>query len=154
MTIMIDCDRRPAGPQTRRPVTPQARRGPHPARPRTAAPVYRGSGVAVSRAPHARRPIGAAATAAVALLAALITVWLGVLAQSRATAAETTDVPSQLAVVQVRSGESLQRLAARIAPDAPVGHVVDRIRELNDLDTAAVEPGRTLIAPVGAGTVE
>ena len=88
------------------------------------------------------------------MLAALITVWLGVLAQSRATAAETTDVPSQLAVVQVRSGESLQRLAARIAPDAPVGHVVDRIRELNDLDTAAVEPGRTLIAPVGAGTVE
>jgi predicted Zn-dependent protease len=61
----------------------------------------------------------------------------------------TTSVPSRLAVVQVQSGESLQQLAQRIAPDAPTGAMVDQIRELNELDSAAVDAGQTLIAPVG-----
>jgi LysM repeat protein len=52
-------------------------------------------------------------------------------------------------VVQVQTGETLQHLARRVAPDAPVGQVVDRIRELNQLDSAAVNAGQTLIAPVG-----
>jgi predicted Zn-dependent protease len=52
-------------------------------------------------------------------------------------------------VVQVQPGENLQRLAARVAPDAPVAGVVERIRELNDLDSAALDAGQTLIAPVG-----
>ena len=30
-------------------------------------------------------------------------------------------VPEQLAVVQVQAGETLQQLAARVAPDAPAG---------------------------------
>ena len=36
-----------------------------------------------------------------------------------------------------------------MAPDAPVGQVVDRIRELNRLDSVAVDAGQTLIAPIG-----
>jgi predicted Zn-dependent protease len=52
-------------------------------------------------------------------------------------------------VVRVQSGESLQQLAARIAPDAPAAAVVDQIRELNKLDSGTVDAGRTLIAPVG-----
>jgi hypothetical protein len=35
-----------------------------------------------------------------------------------------------------------------VAPDAPVGAVVDQIRDLNKLDSAAVDAGQTLIAPV------
>jgi hypothetical protein len=40
-------------------------------------------------------------------------------------------------------------VARRVAPDAPVTRVVERIRELNQLDSAAVDAGQTLIAPVG-----
>ena len=45
-------------------------------------------------------------------------------------------------------GENLQQVAHRVAPDAPVAQVVDRIRELNQLDSVAVDAGQTLIAPV------
>ena len=55
----------------------------------------------------------------------------------------------RLAVVRVEPGETLQHLAARVAPDAPTGQVAARIRELNDLDSATVTAGSTLIAPVG-----
>ena len=86
------------------------------------------------------------------MIAAAITVWLGLVAQlvgSVDSPDATTSVPSRLAVVQVQSGESLQQLAQRIAPDAPTGAVVDQIRELNELDSSAVDAGQTLIAPVG-----
>ena len=50
-----------------------------------------------------------------------------------------------------RSGQLqlLQHVAARVAPDAPVGQVVDRIRDLNKLGSTALDAGQTLIAPVG-----
>jgi predicted Zn-dependent protease len=85
-------------------------------------------------------------TIVLAAVAALITIWLVSLAQARG--GSSAEVPEQLAVVQVQPGESLQRLAARVAPDAPVASVVERIRELNQLDSAAVDAGQTLIAPV------
>jgi predicted Zn-dependent protease len=108
----------------------------------------------MSTAPHRPRPITPATTMALALLAALITVWLGLVAHfgdmlhggSDQTAGH---MPDQLAVVRVEPGETLQHLAARVAPDAPTGQVTARIRELNDLDSAAVTAGQTLIAPVG-----
>jgi predicted Zn-dependent protease len=84
-----------------------------------------------------------------ALGAAGITVWLGLVAQLGAPADATQPVPGRLAVVQVQTGESLQQLAQRVAPEAPVGAVVDQIRELNELDSVAVDAGQTLIAPVG-----
>lgn len=121
-------------------------------RPNGAPMSYRGTGVLMSRASHRRRPITPAATVVLALIAAAITVWLGLVAQLGSPAdspEQTTSVPSRLAVVQVQSGESLQQLAQRIAPDAPTGAVVDQIRELNELDSAAVDAGQTLIAPVG-----
>jgi predicted Zn-dependent protease len=86
-------------------------------------------------------------TIALAGIAALIALWLVTLGQSRVDT--TAHVPDQLAVVQVQPGENLQRLAARVAPDAPVGTVVDRIRRLNELDSSALDVGQTLIAPVG-----
>ena len=139
--------RRPAVRDGSRP-SPSHRPGP--ARPRVAPLRYRGSGLAVSRAEHARRPVSTAATVGLAGLAALITLWLGLLAQAGSgRVAVPAAVPDQLAVVQVQAGESLQHLAARVAPEVPVGQVVERIRDLNHLDSAAVDAGRTLIAPVG-----
>lgn len=113
---------------------------------------HRGTGVRMSRAhgPHRPRPITPATTVALALLAALITLWLGVVAQfGDSVRGAAAPVPDRLAVVQVQSGETLQHVAARMAPDAPVGRVVERIRELNELDTVSLDAGQTLIAPVG-----
>ena len=133
--------RRPDGRRNR------VRTGPGPVRPPAGAVRYRGTGVVVSRAHHRPRPVSTAVTAGIAGLAALITVWLGLMAQ--AGTADTAHVPERLAVVQVRAGENLQQVAARMAPDAPVGRIVNRIKELNNLDSAAVIAGQTLVTPVG-----
>lgn len=106
----------------------------------------------MSRASHRRRPITPLSTVLLALIAAAVTVWLGLVAQLGGLATSSDSpaaIPSQLAVVKVQSGESLQQLAQRIAPDAPAAAVVDQIRELNKLDSGVVDAGRTLIAPVG-----
>lgn len=126
-----------------------AHRRPGPAHPAGVPLRYRGTGVRMSGAAHRRRPITPATTVLLALLAAGITVWLGLVAQLGGAGEVTAPVPGQLAVVQVQAGENLAQVAARVAPDAPTGQVVDRIRELNELDSAAVDAGQTLIAPIG-----
>ncbi len=93
------------------------------------------------------RPITPVTTVLLALVAAAITVWLGLVAQFGGVVGESGPVPDRLAVVQVQMGETLQQVAGRVAPDAPVSQVVDRIRELNQLDSVAVDAGQTLIAP-------
>ncbi len=111
---------------------------------------YRGTGIAMSHAPHARRPVSTAVTIALAGMAALITLWLGSLAQfSGDRAAAPAQAPDQLAVVQVQAGETLQDLALRVAPGASAVQIAERIRDLNNLDSVAVDAGQTLIAPVG-----
>jgi hypothetical protein len=148
----------------RRPMVRPGRQRPGPNRPAVASLQYRGSGVARSSAPSAaashgwscaprsRRPVSTTVTIALAGLAALITLWLGALAQSgaqRAAGTTSAPVPDRFAVVEVRAGETLQQLAGRIAPDAPAIQTVERIRDLNKLDSASLTAGRTLIAPVG-----
>ncbi|HUO40044.1 MAG TPA: peptigoglycan-binding protein LysM, partial [Mycobacterium sp.] len=96
--IELQQSRRPARP--RYPTT-YRRRGPAPARPVSTALAYSRTGIAMSRAPHRRRPVSAAVTIAVAATAALITLWLGELAHARAPSA----VPDRLTVVQVQPGE-------------------------------------------------
>jgi hypothetical protein len=128
--------------------------GPPPSRPAGAPPRYRGTGVLASTAPHRPRPITPAMTVALALLAALITVWLGLVAHFADALRGGSDqtaghMPGRLAVVRVEPGENLQHLATRVAPDAPIGQVAQRIRELNGLDSATVTAGQTLIAPIG-----
>jgi hypothetical protein len=118
-------------------------------RPAGAAIGYRRPAVLMSRASHRPRPVTPVTTVVLALIAAAITVWLGLVANLGTGADTPAPVPGRLAVVQVQMGESLQQLAQRVAPDAPVGAVVDQIRDLNELDSAAVDAGQTLIAPVG-----
>lgn len=108
---------------------------------------HRGTGVLVSRASH-RRPITPATTVMLALIAAAITLWLGLVGQFGGVLGSEAEMPGRLAVVQVHSGESLQHVAQRVAPDAPVADVVERIRELNKLESVALDAGQTLIAPV------
>ncbi|MGV0851484.1 LysM peptidoglycan-binding domain-containing protein [Mycolicibacterium phlei] len=137
----------PAGGQVRRPAN---RRRPRPVRPGGAPARYRGTGVLMSRASHRRRPITPATTVLLSLVAAGITVWLGLVAQfGGVVGASPAAVPERLAVVQVQTGETLHQLARRVAPDAPASEVVQQIRELNQLNSAAVDAGQTLIAPVG-----
>ena len=125
------------------------RRRPQAGRPGGTPMRYRGTGVPMSRASHRRRPITPVRTVLLALLAAMITVWLGLVAQLGGVAGSAAPVPDRLAVVQVQTGETLQHVAARVAPDAPVGQVVERIRELNKLESVALDVGQTLIAPIG-----
>jgi hypothetical protein len=126
----------------------ETRRRPRSNRPATAPMRYRGTGVLMSRASHRRRPITPATTVFLALIAAGITVWLGLVAQFGGVSGVDAPVPARLAVIQVQTGETLQHVAHRVAPDAPVAEVVDRIRELNQLDSVALDAGQTLIAPV------
>jgi hypothetical protein len=130
-----------------RPRTPTRRRSNYD-RPAGAAIGYRRPAVLMSRASHRPRPVTPVTTVILALIAAAITVWLGLVANLGAPAETPHPVPGQLAVVQVQMGESLPQLAQRVNPDAPVAAVVDQIRDLNQLDSAAVDAGQTLIAPV------
>ncbi|MDY6996532.1 MAG: LysM peptidoglycan-binding domain-containing protein [Actinomycetota bacterium] len=123
--------------------------GPRSRRPAGAALQYRGTGVLVSRASHRPRPITPATTVLLAVIAGAITLWLGLVAQAGGVVGGAAEIPSRLAVVQVQTGESLQQVAQRVAPGAPVSDVVDRIRDLNKLESAALDAGQTLIAPVG-----
>ncbi|MEB3983246.1 LysM peptidoglycan-binding domain-containing protein [Mycobacterium sp. 663a-19] len=150
--------RRPAGApadgprhQGERPVRP---RRPGSSRPAGAPLRYHGTGVAMSVAPHRRRPVTMLTTVGLALLAGAITLWLGLVANLGQLAngdsgGSAAPVPDKLAVVRVEAGESLQDVAHRVAPDAPARQVADRIRELNDLNSPALAAGQTLIAPVG-----
>jgi hypothetical protein len=148
MTILDTRDFQPES-QVRPGVRPAGtRRRPASRRPGGAAVRYRGTGVLMSRASHRRKPITPFTTVVLALVAAAITVWLGLVAQFGGVTGESASVPDRLAVVQVQTGETLQQVAHRVAPDAPVSQVVDRIRELNKLDTVALDAGQTLIAPV------
>ena len=149
MTI-IDTRHSQAGPVARPGHRPaDLRRRPRSTRPGGAPLRYRGTGVLMSRASHRPRPITPTTTVVLALLAAAITVWLGLVAQVGGVVGTSAPVPNRLAVVQVQTGETLQQVARRVAPDAPVGQVVERIRELNQLDSAALDAGQTLIAPIG-----
>ena len=83
---------------------------------------YRGTGVLMSRASHRRRPITPPTTVVLALVAAGDH---GVARSGgpvrRRRPESPAPVPGTLAVVQVQTGETLQQVAQRVAPDAPVG---------------------------------
>lgn len=129
-------------------------RRPGPSGPAVAPPRYYGTGVAMSTAPHRRRPVRLVTTLGLALGAGAITVWLGLVANvgqalNGDSAGSASYVPDRLAVVRVEPGESLSDVAHRVAPDSPARQVAERIRELNDLNSPTVVAGQTLIAPVG-----
>lgn len=138
---------RATGSGPRRTRRAQSTRRPRASRPPLAPMRYRGTGLSASRASH-RRPVTPATTVMLALIAGAITLWLGLIAQFGGVVGDQAEIPGRLAVVQVQAGESLQRLAQRVAPEAPVEEVVERIRDLNELESVSLDAGQTLIAPV------
>jgi hypothetical protein len=113
---------------------------------------YRGTGIRLSVVPHRvhrRRPVSLKATIVVSVGAAVATMWLLMLGQVSAAGMGGVGVPDRVAVVQVAPGETLADVASRVAPDAPRSAVVSKIRELNELDSATVQAGQTLVSPVG-----
>ncbi|MBW0017882.1 MAG: LysM peptidoglycan-binding domain-containing protein [Mycobacterium sp.] len=162
MTVIQSVPPRPAN--FRRPIstpgygrpgyrTLERTRRPGPPRPAGAPPRYHGTGVAMSTAPHRTRPIRLATTVGLALAAGVITLWLGMVAHLgeviNSDANSTPVVPTKLSLVRVEAGESLQDLAARVAPGVPIRQEAERIRELNSLQSPTLAVGQTLIAPVG-----
>ncbi|WP_370939083.1 LysM peptidoglycan-binding domain-containing protein [Amycolatopsis sp. cg13] len=81
---------------------------------------------------------------AIAFAACLIVTGLGVFGSG----VSSGPVPSQTASVSVQPGDSLGALAARFAPNADQSAVVERIKELNNLDDTALLPGMPLTVPV------
>jgi len=129
-------------------------RRPSSSRPEVAPTRYRGTGVTMSVAPHRGRPVTLATTVGLAVLAGLITLWLGLVANvgqalNGESPGSAAGVPDRLAVVRVEGGESLDDVAHRVAPGVPTRRVAERIRELNDLNSPVLVAGQTLIAPVG-----
>lgn len=152
MTVLDDREvlrERPTDAVVRRPV--QVRRArTAPGGPAVAPLSYRGNGVRLSRVPHTRQTVSTSTSIGLACVAALITLGLGALADlsGGGRPADPEPVSGQLAVVQVQAGETLQDVAGRVAPGSPIGQVVERIRELNKLESASVDVGQTLIAPI------
>lgn len=109
---------------------------------------YERARVPRSRAPHgrARTQVEFPTMLAGLLCSALVALGLFGLAQLRSN----PTVPGATAVVQVRGGESLGQLAARVAPQARVDQVVERIVELNALEGAGVHAGQSLVVPVSS----
>jgi len=120
---------------------------PGPRRPAVEPMQYRGSGVRMSRAAHRPKQVSVGLTIALAVVSGLITLWLGVIGHFSGDSS-VPNVPDRLAVVQVQAGETLERVAGRVAPDLPMSHVMQQIRELNQLESGSLEAGQTLISPI------
>jgi|GEM_PF-6530807 len=124
-------------------------RGPRAVRPPAPGVRYGRARVRASRVAHPdarveRARLGLATLALAALLSAAAVCGLLELAQLR-----SGDIAaSQTAVVQVREGEPLSEVAARVAPGVPVQDTVRKIVELNALQGAQVASGHTLIVPL------
>ncbi|MBM4494201.1 LysM peptidoglycan-binding domain-containing protein [Rhodococcus hoagii] len=118
------------------------------------APRHGNAGTQVSRAAgpsHGRKRATSGLSAVVATFVITAGVVAGLDAIANLRMAQPDSVPTSTDSVQVRRGESHGDVAARVAPEAPVAQVVDRIVELNAMSGAEVRPGQILISPVSHG---
>lgn len=149
------------GPHPSRPGSSAPRSAPLPPLPPTVGrPVRRPHRQAFAAGPHyapAPRPMVRPTTAQVArrrravalMLVAPVTLAVVVLLGQLAHVAQVATVPDQTVAVQVAEGDSLWQLARRAAPQADTGAVVERIVEVNGLESAAVSPGEVVLVPTG-----
>jgi hypothetical protein len=102
-------------------------------------------GVATAAACGPRRLSGGLQLALVGLLT--FVACLGLAAVNGLSSAGSEPVPTGVATVQARSGETLPELARRVAPNSPVDEVVDRIVALNHLADPTLHAGQPLQVP-------
>ncbi|MGW4484680.1 LysM peptidoglycan-binding domain-containing protein [Amycolatopsis sp. NPDC004368] len=86
---------------------------------------------------------------AIAVAACVVVTVLGVFGSGAPGGA----VPGRTTSVSVQQGDTLSALAARFAPDSDQAAVVERIKQLNHLDDAALVPGLPLTVPVSPEVV-
>ena len=141
-------------PVPSRRVTPLAKR---PRDPRlSASPPARGTDCGGSA--HPRQPLVGADAARVfarrravagilagAALGALV--WVFAIVGGDYAAASSPD-PVTTSVVHVRGGETLNAVAARVAPDVSRQAVMNQLRALNGLTSATLSVGQALVVPV------
>lgn len=132
---------RPASGRSR-PATPRGVSRPRGRAPRLVLPVLAGPPCVHPVQPPCRRR-GLVATAVVAFLSMCGLALLGGQAQPGVPVPETTTV------VEVGAGETIWQVARRLAPESQPRAVVQRIRELNQLPSSAVQPGQPLQVPDG-----
>lgn len=59
----------------------------------------------------------------------------------------TTPTPTATEVVHVRAGESLNSVAARVAPDLPRQAVIEEITKMNEMTGSGLQIGQALLVP-------
>ncbi|QBR92280.1 LysM peptidoglycan-binding domain-containing protein [Nocardioides euryhalodurans] len=77
----------------------------------------------------------------------LVVLALGVLWGSGSVATERPGTPESTLVVQVEPGDTLYDLAASITTEGDVNAMVERIEDLNRLDSAVLYAGQKLRVP-------
>jgi LysM repeat protein len=82
------------------------------------------------------------------LVAFVAVLAVGIALGTQSFAGETPGTPESTRVVMVGSGETLWVIAADAAGDGDVRAMVDRIEDLNALDSAMVQAGQRLRVPV------
>ncbi|AFA73159.1 putative peptidoglycan-binding LysM domain protein [Gordonia polyisoprenivorans VH2] len=122
------------------PARPGARRLPAVAGTRCATPV----GPRVTAHRTARRT--GAMVAVLTGVALALLVWLVAVAGSDYQQS-TTPAPAATEVVHVRAGESLNSVAARVAPDLPRQAVIDEIARMNEMSGSGLQVGQALLVP-------
>jgi len=84
----------------------------------------------------------------VVLLAVLVVLLFAALSSLRTvTQAGTSNTGPATRTITVHVGQTLWQIAEQVAPRDDPRDVVDRIRELNALNTAVVQAGQRLIVP-------
>ncbi|MFT4199620.1 MAG: LysM peptidoglycan-binding domain-containing protein [Gordonia sp. (in: high G+C Gram-positive bacteria)] len=63
-------------------------------------------------------------------------------------AAAAAPEPVSTSVVHVRGGETLNAVAARVAPEVPRQAVINQLRALNGMTSVQVSTGQALVVPV------
>lgn len=119
----------------------------------TAFPLDTAPRSARSRPRRGRRPVRLTPLGRiVALLLLTLLALLAVTLLGRAGAAAAGDAPSVPAtrLVVVQPGDSLWTIARAVAPEEDPRDVVNRLQQLNHLDTAVVVPGQPVIVPARA----
>ena len=84
----------------------------------------------------------------VVVLALLAILAVGLVVASGSVATDEPGTPEPTRVVMVGSGDTLWDIAAGLADDGDVRAMIDRIEELNALDSGMVVAGQKLVVPV------
>ena len=77
----------------------------------------------------------------------LVVLALGVLWGSGSVATERAGTPESTRVVQVQPGDTLYDLAAGLETDGDINAMVERIQDLNALDSGVLQAGQRLRVP-------